>query len=129
MRIDVLTANKHSSPMGSCIFAARGLSFDVAVFLETSNLKPGLIYHKGEAVALERQPCPDTGFVLTISQDDSDDLQFHFKEALRFLNVNEGELKRIRQLGAEDLHVPRPDSGFVLLDSNDQNRELYNQIG
>ena len=29
-------------------------------FNETSNLKPGLIYHKSEAVALERQPRPDT---------------------------------------------------------------------
>ena len=54
---------------------------------------------------MERQPRPDTGFFLAICQDDGDDLQFQFKEALRFLNVNEGELKRIRQFGAEDLRV------------------------
>jgi hypothetical protein len=91
--------------MGSCIFAACGLSFDVDEFLKTSNLKPGFIYHKGEAGALDRQPRPDTGFMLSICQDDGEDLQFHFKEALRFLNVNESELKRIRQFGAEDLRM------------------------
>ena len=91
--------------MGSCIFTACGLSFDVDEFLKTSNLKPGLIYHKGEAVTLERQPRPDAGFVLAICQDDGDGLQFQFKESLRFLSVNEGELKRIRQFGAEDLRL------------------------
>ena len=91
--------------MGSCIFAASGLSFDVDEFLKTSNLKPRVVYHKGEVAALERQTRPDTGFILTISQDEGEDLQFQFKEALRFLNVNESELKRCRQFGAEDLRM------------------------
>jgi len=54
--------------VGTCIFAASGLSFDVDELLKTSNLKPGVVYHKGEVGALERLPCPDTGIVLTISQ-------------------------------------------------------------
>ena len=61
--------------MGSCVFTACGLSFDVDEFLKTSNFKPGLIYHKGEAVALERQPRPHTGFLLAICQDDGEGLR------------------------------------------------------
>jgi hypothetical protein len=91
--------------MGWCLLAASGLSFEVEVFLNTSNLKPRVVYHKGELAATEGQPRPDTGFVLTISQDEGEDFQFHLKEAQRFLNVNESELERIRQFGAEDLRM------------------------
>lgn len=91
--------------MGACALNVSGLSFAVDEFLKTSSLKPQAVYHRGEIPPLNRQPRPDTGFILTVSDDDNEPLSIHLTKAIRFLSVRADELKRAAQSGAEDLRL------------------------
>jgi hypothetical protein len=92
--------------MGVCVFVASGLNFDVDSYLAACPFKAMAVFRKGDIPPKnnpERQPRPDSGFVVLISGDQQLDLSQQFKEALIFLNLHEAELKAIREVGVDNM--------------------------
>jgi len=91
--------------MGFCEIKISGSSFGVVEFLKTSNLKPQAVWRRSEIPSLEKGPHLDSGFIFVISNEADKPLSFHIKEATRFLAVQEPELNRAKNCGAEDLRL------------------------
>jgi hypothetical protein len=90
---------------GVCEIKISGFSFGAGEFLKTSNLKPHLVWGRGELVPSETAPRPDAGFLVAISGRAGEPLAFHLKEATRFLAIQEPELNRAVRCGAEELRL------------------------
>jgi len=92
--------------MGVCVFVASGLSFDVDRCLSGSPFKAMSVFRKGDIPPKnnpERKPRPDSGFVVLISGDQEPDLAEQLKEALKFLNRREAELKALKEVGVDNM--------------------------
>ncbi len=92
--------------MGVCVFVASGLSFDVDRYLAGSPFKAMTVFRKGDVLAKnhpERKSRPDSGFVVMISGDRELGLGQQLKEALAFLEQHESALKKMRQVGVDNM--------------------------
>lgn len=82
----------------SCVLRVIGTSFDVDAFLAESELRPQAVFHRGEA-RLPGLPDASTwsasGFNLGVSDEGFHDLAPQVREAGRFLNQHEDELRRL----------------------------------
>jgi hypothetical protein len=99
----------------SCVLRAIGVGFDVDGFLSDSDFAAAAVFRRGES----RLPgAPDSprlsasGFNLAIGQAGFEDLEGQIREAARFLNEQEDELRRLASYpGVEevclDFGVPR----------------------
>jgi hypothetical protein len=82
----------------SCVLRVIGTSFDVDAFLAESELRPQAVFHRGDA----RVPgVPDaakwsaSGFNLDVSEEGFHDLAPQVRDAGRFLDQHEDELRRL----------------------------------
>ena len=92
--------------MGVCAFVASGLNFDVDRYLKGSPFKAISVFRKGQIPAKdnpERQPRPDSGFVVVVSEDQGADASQKYKEALTFLFQHEKELDRLKDVGVDNM--------------------------
>jgi hypothetical protein len=92
--------------MGICAFVASGLNFDVDRYLTNSPFKPVNVFRKGQIPAKEnpdRQPRPDSGFVVLLSQDNEPNLFRQIQEALAFLLNRGKELDHLTELGVDNM--------------------------
>jgi hypothetical protein len=74
--------------MSACVFVASGLNFDVDRYLRSSPFKAKTVFRKGEIPAKDnpdRQPRPDSGFVVIVSAADGHGLSAQVKAAVQFL--------------------------------------------
>lgn len=82
----------------SCVLRAIGPSFDVDAFLAESELRAETVFHRGAA---KLPGSPDgakwsaSGFNLSVSEEGFDDLPVQVRDAARFLNQHEEELRRL----------------------------------
>jgi hypothetical protein len=79
----------------SCVLRVWGEAFDTAKFLATSPLDPDTVYEKDVEISPVRPTRRMSGFNLTVSDIDSDNLEGHILEAIRFLDEYEDELRRL----------------------------------
>jgi hypothetical protein len=81
----------------SCVLRAHGESFDVREFLKESPLRPNTVYEKGDPIVTKgngpRQR--SSGFTVSVSNADLDDLEGQIREAISFLDEYEDELRRL----------------------------------
>jgi hypothetical protein len=92
--------------MGVCVFVASGLNFDVDRYLAGSSFKAMTVFHKGDVPPKnnpERKARPDSGFVVLIGGDQELGLGQQLGEALAFLTAHESELKKVRQVGVDNM--------------------------
>lgn len=86
-----------------CVFRAGGKDFDVDAFVATSSLKPYQVFRRGEP-RFERSKRPDrrhwtrSGLKVAVSECGWDDLAGQIEDATRFIEVNEQELRRLRDV-------------------------------
>ena len=82
----------------TCVLRAIGRPFDVDAFLVGSELRPDCVYRRGEP------KCPDlaqepqhaaSGLSLPVSAAAASDLPGQVRDALRFLDEHEDELRRL----------------------------------
>ena len=78
--------------VADCVLRVRGRDFQVDDFLESSSFQPCKIWRLGEAGA--RGVSVDSGFNLVVSSGES--LAEQIDGAVRFLESNAGEFKRLR---------------------------------
>lgn len=82
----------------SCVLRAIGTTFDVDAFLADSGLRPQALFHRGEA-RLPGVPGAPTwsasGFNVGVSEEGFLDLAPQVRDAGRFLNEHEDELRRL----------------------------------
>ena len=83
--------------MGSCVFCASGLNFDVDSYLRGQPFQVALIFRKGGL-----PPRPDSGFVVKISSDQEPGLSRQISDALQFLHQNEERIIRMRECGVDN---------------------------
>jgi hypothetical protein len=82
----------------SCVLRAIGRSFDVDVFLAESALRPEAVFHRGEARVPGLPDAPRwsaSGFNLALGDEGLHDLEPQLRDAGRFLNEHEDELRRL----------------------------------
>jgi hypothetical protein len=92
--------------MGVCVFVASGLNFDADRYLESSPLQAMTVFRKGDVPPKnnpQRKPRPDSGFVVLISQSADRDLRQQLEEAMAFLDQQEVELRKIRNVGVDNM--------------------------
>ncbi len=92
--------------MGVCLFAASGLSFDVDRYLASSPFKPATVFRKGETPPKEnpqRLARPDSGFVVLVGQSEEPGVGSQLGPATEFLARHVKELRRLRELGADNM--------------------------
>ncbi|NBR88118.1 MAG: hypothetical protein EBS84_21960 [Proteobacteria bacterium] len=83
--------------MGSCVFVASGLNFDVDSYLRGQPFQVAQIFRKGGL-----PPRPDSGFIVKVSSDQEPGLSHQISDALRFLIENEEEVLRMRECGVDN---------------------------
>jgi len=104
----------------SCVLRASGTNFDVDEFLKTSSLDALTVFHRGEAqrrgsVATQHRTS-QAGMSVHVSQREFSDLRGQIEDAVKFLEDNDQELKRLRDFpGLErmDLDFPVEDRDVV----------------
>jgi hypothetical protein len=88
----------HDLLMGTCIFVASGLSFDVDAYVATSPLKPATTFKKSP-----NNLRVDSGFTVIVSQGDEEPgLLEQFKDAMAFLERHKKEMERMKLLGMDN---------------------------
>jgi hypothetical protein len=88
--------------MGTCMFVASGVDFDVDAYVRDSPFEVMGVFHKGEVspdAGPETEPKPDSGFVAFVSQDDFPHLLDQFEEALDFLETHQREFEKLKGVG------------------------------
>lgn len=83
--------------MGSCVFVASGLNFDVDNYLRGQPFQVAKVFRKGGL-----PPRPDSGFVVQVSSDLEPGLSPQISSALRFLIENEERIIRMRECGVDN---------------------------
>ncbi len=94
--------------MGICVFVATGVHFAVDEYLRTSSLKPFVVYHPGEALKLGEmswRPQKEAGFMALVAKHDRPGLLDLAPGALSFLSERKEEFERLRNAGAQKLHL------------------------
>jgi hypothetical protein len=82
----------------SCVLRAIGVSFDVDAFLAKSPFRAQAVFHRGSP---KMPGSPDgakwasSGFNVAVSDQGFDDLALQVRDAARFLNLHEDELRRL----------------------------------
>lgn len=90
--------------MPGCVLHISGDDFRVDDFLSGSELQPYRVHHRGE-VGRRSRVHTDSGFSLGVSDADGD-LCKEIEDAIKFLNTNEPELRRLRDFpGVTDLRL------------------------
>ena len=92
--------------MGVCVFVASGLSFDVDRYLVGSPFKAMAVFRKGDVPPKnnpEKNPRPDSGFVVLLSGDREPGIRHQLRESLAFLDQHEAELKAMRKVGVDNM--------------------------
>lgn len=94
--------------MGICAFVATGPKFDVDEYLRNSPFKPFMVYHPGEALKLGEmtwRPQKEAGFMMLVGKDEQPNVLEVGLKALGFLSENKDQLERMRNAGAEKMHL------------------------
>ena len=82
--------------MAGCVLRVSGEKFDVAAFLNETDLQPYQVYRAGEEVwpgAKKTRHFDDNGFKVDVS--DADDLPAQIEDALAFLRAHESDLRKL----------------------------------
>jgi hypothetical protein len=87
--------------MPGCVLRAAGVDFDVDKFVESSSLSPCEVYYKGESRRRQGKLYEKSGFNIVVSAASGDDLQQQIDDALRFLEQNQAEVKRLLSYAEE----------------------------
>lgn len=101
--------------MPGCVLRSSGAAFDVDAFLEKSDLKPSVVYRKGQ----RRRPASRgsqtaSGFNVVISE--SEDPAQQVKSAMKFLRENRKELLRLMRAKGVDnmtMEISSPQREFA----------------
>jgi hypothetical protein len=84
----------------SCVLRADGSDFLVDRFLEGSELTPCTVYRMGEprftAIRSQGKVHESSGFHVSVSDSDFDNLHGQIQDAISFLEKNKVELERLR---------------------------------
>jgi hypothetical protein len=83
--------------MGSCVFVASGLNFDVDSYLRGQPFQVAQIFRRGGL-----PPRPDSGFIVKVGSDLEPGLSQQISAALRFLLQNEERIIRMRECGVDN---------------------------
>ncbi len=94
--------------MGTCMFVASGLNFDVDAYLRVSPFKDKIatMFRKGQIPTKDNPqkiPRPDSGFVHMVSATHEPHLNYQIGPALDFLALNEKECERLKKLGVDNM--------------------------
>ena len=92
--------------MGVCAFVASGLNFDVDLNLKSCPFKAISVFRKGQIPPKDnpqRQPRPDSGFVMLVSEGPGDLSSQQIEEVLLFLFKSEKELDRLKNAGVDNM--------------------------
>ncbi len=82
-----------------CVLRVSGETFEVDRFLSKSNWVPLAVFRPGEPkTRLSNESSKQSGFNVSVSDADFSELPKQIADALRFLETNEGELARIREV-------------------------------
>ena len=98
---------KTDSSMPGCIFIATGKQFDVDAFLSQSEWRDFTkAFHRGESSGRRTPVLENSGFTLSVSDSDEDELEPQVRDALEFLNQEVDEIKRLTTYpGIEDMEL------------------------
>lgn len=94
--------------MGTCMFVASGLNFDVDGYFPVSPFKGKIatVFRKGQVPPRDNPrkiPRPDSGFVHMVSATQEPHLQFQIGPALKFLSDHENEFERLKSFGVDNM--------------------------
>ena len=94
--------------MGTCMFVASGLNFDVDAYFPVSPFKGKIatMFRKGQIPTKDNPqkiPRPDSGFVHMVSATAEPHLNYQLGPALEFLALNEKEFERLKKLGVDNM--------------------------
>jgi hypothetical protein len=82
--------------MPGCVLRVLGDAFQSESFLAGGSLTPCNVFRKGEPKAKERV-WETSGMTISVSDASGDNFVEQVQDAIRFLNVNENELARLRK--------------------------------
>ena len=94
--------------MGTCMFVASGLAFDVDGYFPGSPFKDKIatVFRKGQ-IPTRNNPRklarPDSGFLYMVSATQEPDLSFQIAPALEFLSDYGKEFDRLKSLGVDNM--------------------------
>ena len=83
--------------MGSCVFVASGLNFDVDSYLRGQPFQVAQVFRKRGL-----PPRPDSGFCVKVSSDHEPGLSRQIHDAFQFLLQNEEKIIRMRASGVDN---------------------------
>ncbi|MEI6394173.1 MAG: hypothetical protein WCT12_24095 [Verrucomicrobiota bacterium] len=94
--------------MGTCMFVASGLNFDVDAYFPGSPFKGKIatVFRKGQIPPRDNPQKiarPDSGFVHMVSATQEPHLQFQIGPALEFLSRNRKEFERLKRVGVDNM--------------------------
>jgi len=94
--------------MGTCMFVASGLDFDVDAYFAGSPFKGKIatVFRKGQIPTRDNPrkiPRPDSGFVHMVSATQEPHLEYQITPALKFLSDHESEFVRLKKLGVDNM--------------------------
>jgi len=94
--------------MGTCMFVASGLNFDVDAYFPGSPFKDKIatVFRKGQIPPRDNPQKiarPDSGFVHMVSATREPHLQFQIGPALEFLSRNRKEFERLKRVGVDNM--------------------------
>ncbi len=78
-----------------CIFRVGGVDFDVDACLRECKLSPYSVYRKGEAHGKSGRIRQHSGFGVSVSEGEWDDLRAQIADAITFLKANAEELRKL----------------------------------
>ncbi len=103
----------------SCVLRAGGVKFDVDEFLKNSTLDVLTAFHRGEVqfpTASVTRRSEYSGMNVSVSTREFSDLRGQIEDAVKFLQENEREVKRLRDfagLDRMDMDFPVEDRDMV----------------
>ncbi|HEX8464425.1 MAG TPA: DUF4279 domain-containing protein [Abditibacterium sp.] len=80
-----------------CIFRVGGEDLDVDACLAQCHFETYSVYRKGEARGIKGRVHQHSGFGVAVSEADFGDLKQQIEDAIRFLESNEAELKKLQE--------------------------------
>ena len=94
--------------MGTCMFVASGLDFDVDAYFPGSPFKGQIatVFRKGQIPTRDNPqkiPRPDSGFVHMVSATQEPHLKCQIAPALEFLSQYEMEFARLKRMGVDNM--------------------------
>ena|SRR5438876_557055 len=93
--------------MPGCVLRADGAKFKVDSFLNRSNFKPCIVYHKGEyRFPTSKRKETTSGMNIIVSNASGNNIKRQIKDAISFIRRNKDELSRLKKYhGVESLYL------------------------